>query len=46
MGLEALGLPMEWECTFDTPGDYIYYCVLHGDAVGNGMAAKLTVTPR
>jgi plastocyanin len=37
---------VEWEATFDTPGDFIYFCALHGDATGEGMAAKLTVSPR
>jgi plastocyanin len=46
MGIAEAGLPMEWECTFDTEGEYTYYCVLHGDAEGNGMAAKLTVGPK
>jgi plastocyanin len=46
MGIAEAGLPMEWECTFDTEGEYVYYCVLHGDAQGNGMAAKLTVSPK
>lgn len=42
-GIPQLGLPMEFEILFDTPGDYIPFCVLHGDATGEGMAAKLTV---
>jgi plastocyanin len=42
-GIPALGLPMEFEVTFDTPGDYIPYCILHGDAQGNRMASKVTV---
>jgi plastocyanin len=46
MGIPQLGLPMELEATFDTPGEYIYYCALHGDAQGNRMAAKLTVSPK
>ena len=45
MGIPELGLPMEWECTFDTPGEYIPYCILHGDSEGNNMAARLTVSP-
>jgi plastocyanin len=45
MGIPELGLPMEWECTFDTPGEYIPYCILHGDPEGNNMAARLTVSP-
>jgi plastocyanin len=46
MGIEEAGLPMEWECTFDTEGEYTYYCILHGDAEGKGMAARLTVSPK
>ncbi|MEA2524011.1 MAG: hypothetical protein QOF73_1238 [Thermomicrobiales bacterium] len=46
MGIPQLGLPMEFEATFDTPGEYIYYCALHGDAQGNRMAATLTVSPK
>jgi plastocyanin len=45
LGNPAIGQPNEYELTFDTPGDYTYFCFLHGDAEGNGMAAKLTVTP-
>lgn len=33
-----------FEFTFDTPGDYPYYCMLHGGPGGVGMAATLTVT--
>jgi len=45
MGIPELpGAPTEFTLTFDTPGDYIYYCVLHGDAKGEGMAAKITVS--
>lgn len=43
MGIPQLGLPMEFEVLFDTPGEYIYYCILHGDPEGGNMAAKLTV---
>jgi plastocyanin len=46
LGFPDLARPVEWEATFDTPGDYTYFCALHGDATGNGMAAKLTVSPR
>jgi plastocyanin len=45
MGIPQLGLPTELDVTFDTPGDYIYYCLLHGSGAGEGMAAKLTVKP-
>jgi len=34
------------ERTFDTPGMYRYFCALHGDAQGEGMAAKVKVLPR
>jgi plastocyanin len=33
-----------FEFTFDTAGDYPYYCLLHGGPGGVGMAATLTVT--
>ena len=42
-GIPELGLPMEYEILFDTPGEYVPYCVLHGSAAGEGMAGKLTV---
>jgi plastocyanin len=29
--------------TFTTPGNFPYYCILHGDAGGSGMAAILIV---
>jgi len=35
----------EYTLTFDTPGEFLYYCALHGDSEGNGMSAKLTVVP-
>jgi plastocyanin len=44
IGIPPLGLPMEWSCTFDAPGEYTYYCILHGGADGTGMAAKLKVS--
>jgi len=44
MGIPELGLPMEYELTFDTPGEYLYYCVLHGSNAGEGMAARVIVT--
>lgn len=46
MGIPALNLPMEYELTFDTPGEFIPYCVLHGNAAGERMASKLTVKPK
>lgn len=42
MGVPQLGLPMEFTATFTAPGEFIYYCSLHGDA-GGGMAATLRV---
>ncbi len=33
----------EYTLTFDTPGEFTYFCARHGDSEGNGMAAKLTV---
>jgi plastocyanin len=44
MGIPQLGLPMEFEVTFDTPGDYGVFCRLHGDESGGGMAGKVKVT--
>jgi plastocyanin len=41
--LPQAGLPGEWSCTFDTPGEYVFYCILHGDSAGNGMAGKVIV---
>jgi plastocyanin len=35
-----------YELTFDTPGEFICYCVLHGDAAGQGMAGKVIVSAR
>jgi plastocyanin len=29
--------------TFDEPGEYVFYCTLHGTADGEGMAGRLTV---
>jgi plastocyanin len=29
---------------FDTPGTYLYYCILHGTPGGNGMSGTVTVT--
>jgi plastocyanin len=29
--------------TFDTPGTYPYYCLLHGTAGGNGMSGTVIV---
>ena len=43
MGIPEAGLPMEFTATFPTPGEFIYYCTLHGDANGGRMAATLRV---
>lgn len=43
---KAFNGPETYELTFDTPGEFIYYCVLHGDSKGNGMAGKIKVAPR
>jgi plastocyanin len=43
LGIEALGLPTEFTAQFTAAGVYTYYCILHGDAEGNGMAATLRV---
>lgn len=37
------GTPSEFTATFTAPGEWIYYCILHGDAEGGGMAATLRV---
>lgn len=34
-----------YELTFDTPGDYVYFCALHGDPK-SGMMATLKVSAR
>jgi plastocyanin len=43
MGIPEAGLPMEFTATFTAAGEFIYYCILHGDAEGGGMAATLRV---
>ena len=43
MGIPQAGLPMEFTANFTAPGEFIYYCSLHGDAEGGGMAATLRV---
>jgi plastocyanin len=45
IGIPQAGLPTEFALTFDTPGDYTYFCFLHGDSKGKGMSAKITVSP-
>jgi plastocyanin len=42
--MPEFGLPNEWSCTFDTAGEFVVYCILHGDAAGNGMAGKVIVS--
>jgi plastocyanin len=32
--------------TFDTPGEYVFFCTFHGNAEGDGMAGTLIVEPR
>jgi plastocyanin len=44
-GIPQLGLPMEFEVTFDTEGEFIVYCILHGTPDGQRMAAPLIVGP-
>lgn len=46
MGIPEVGLPMEWECTFTAAGEFITYCILHGNPKGERMAAKLIVSER
>lgn len=31
--------------TFDTPGEYVFFCTFHGNAEGDGMAGTLIVGP-
>ena len=31
--------------TFDTPGEYLYFCLFHGGPGGAGMAARIVVEP-
>lgn len=33
----------EFTATLDEPGEYLYYCVIHGSAAGAGMAATIVV---
>lgn len=46
LGSFVPGGATQYALTFDTPGDYGYYCLIHGDAKGKGMAAKLKVSPK
>jgi plastocyanin len=43
MGIPELGLPMSFEVLFDTPGEYIVYCILHGTPEGERMSGKVIV---
>lgn len=43
MGIPQLGLPMEFDVTFDTAGEYVVYCILHGGPDGSRMAGKVVV---
>lgn len=43
MGVSEFGQPMEFTATFTAAGEFIYYCILHGDANGGGMSATLRV---
>jgi plastocyanin len=40
----AYDVPETYELTFDTPGEYTYYCAYHGNATGEGMAGTIVVT--
>jgi hypothetical protein len=45
MSISVGGPPVcEFSLKFNTPGDYLYCCILHGDAKGQGMAAKIKVS--
>jgi plastocyanin len=44
---EGTKFPFTWELTFDAPGEYRYYCVLHGGAEGEelmGMVGTIVVS--
>jgi plastocyanin len=45
MGIPQLGLPMEYELTFDTPGEYIPYCVLRRVSHPHRTAALRVCAP-
>ncbi len=36
---EGVEFPETWELTFDAPGEYPYYCALHGGAGDEGQPA-------
>jgi plastocyanin len=40
----AYDVPNTYELTFDTPGEYKYYCAYHGNPNGEGMAGTIVVT--
>ena len=44
MGIPQLNLPMEYQLKFDTAGEFIVFCILHGDPNGERMASPLKVT--
>jgi plastocyanin len=31
--------------TYETPGEYVFFCTFHGNAQGDGMAGSLIVEP-
>ncbi len=44
---EGAEFPHEWELTFDVPGEYTYYCAIHGGAEGDelmGMVGTIVVS--
>ena len=41
----TLNLDDKAALTFDTPGEYLYFCLFHGGPGGVGMAAKIVVEP-
>jgi plastocyanin/uncharacterized membrane protein YozB (DUF420 family) len=43
---ETLAPGLEFQRTFAAPGDYKYYCSIHGAAGGAGMSGTIKVTPR
>lgn len=43
---EIVDLPLEYELTFDTPGEYVPYCFLHGSPEGDRMSSTLIVKPK
>ncbi len=38
---EGVEFPHTWELTFDTPGEYTYYCALHAGPAGEGEHAMM-----